>query len=194
MVESDETLIPKITETVSNKEKFTRYLEKEGVLEYMTRQLMTLYEEDEKPESALEYLKTSFGGNKEEVAKLKEENRKLHEENGRLKEKVKALETRKASNGNLAPLESVNARLDRDASTQDNRMDVDNDKSSPLRISKDVISDNIQDQDKVDIKRNMSDIEDLGTGLSSTESAGLGKDKKSSKADAGNVEIVDLDL
>merc|ERR1712115_551301 len=147
MAETEETpLVPKVTEMVSNKEKFTRYLEKEGVLEHMTRQLMALYEEDEKPKSGLDYLKQSFGGNKEEVAKLKEENEKLQEENARLKQKLKALDlelkTRKSSEAGAG--ESVSRSASTALTTDDERMEVDNEKSS--KSSKGVASDSASEQ------------------------------------------------
>ena len=42
----------------SKKEEFRKYLEKTGVLDTLTNVLVSLYEEPQKPTSALEFLKT----------------------------------------------------------------------------------------------------------------------------------------
>ncbi|XP_037737507.1 C-Myc-binding protein isoform X1 [Chelonia mydas] len=44
----------------SKREQFRRYLEKSGVLDTLTKVLVALYEEPEKPNSALEYPFSSF--------------------------------------------------------------------------------------------------------------------------------------
>merc|ERR1719234_639490 len=72
----------------AKKDEFRKYLEKAGVLELLTKSLVSLYEEPEKPNDALSYLKNSVGGSptdKETIAKLREENELL-------KGKVKDLE------------------------------------------------------------------------------------------------------
>merc|ERR1711974_169180 len=72
----------------AKKDEFRKYLEKAGVLELLTKSLVSLYEEPEKPNDALSYLKNSVGGSptdKETIAKLREENELL-------KGKVKELE------------------------------------------------------------------------------------------------------
>jgi hypothetical protein len=74
----------------AKREEFRKYLEKEGVLEYLTKQLVKLYEETDKPSSALDYLKNSCSGKDGEDSKLKIE--LLEKENQQLKEKNKALE------------------------------------------------------------------------------------------------------
>jgi len=78
----------------AKREEFRKYLEKEGVLEYLTKQLVRLYEEADKPSNALDYLKNNFNGKETEVAQLKAEN--LEKENVELKEKIKVLESEKA--------------------------------------------------------------------------------------------------
>merc|ERR1711997_1041290 len=75
----------------AKREEFRKYLEKEGVLEYLTKQLVKLYEETDKPTSALDYLKNSCSGKDGEDSKLKIE--LLEKENQQLKEKNKALES-----------------------------------------------------------------------------------------------------
>lgn len=41
----------------SKKEEFRKYLEKTGVLDALTKMLVCLYEEPEKPENAIDFLK-----------------------------------------------------------------------------------------------------------------------------------------
>ena len=60
----------------TKKEEFKKYLEKAGVLELFTKSLVSLYEEPEKPNDAVNYLKKSVGGtdnDKVEIDKLQAE-------------------------------------------------------------------------------------------------------------------------
>jgi len=77
----------------AKREEFRKYLDKEGVLEYLTKQLVKLYEEADKPSNALDYLKNNFSGKDTEDVQLKAEN--LEKENLHLKEKIKVLESEK---------------------------------------------------------------------------------------------------
>ena len=88
----------------AKKDEFRKYLEKAGVLELLTKSLVSLYEEPEKPPSALDYLKASVGGggDKDVIAELRKEGEKLRArllevegENKLLQEQVKRLETKK---------------------------------------------------------------------------------------------------
>ena len=74
------------------KEEFKQYLDKAGVMELLTSSLVKLYEEPEKPNDALEYLKNNIGGSKAD----KEEISKLTTENEDLKKKVEELEKQEA--------------------------------------------------------------------------------------------------
>lgn len=47
--------------TDSKKEAFRKYLESAGVIDSMTKVLVALYEEPEKPEQAIAYIKTQLG-------------------------------------------------------------------------------------------------------------------------------------
>merc|ERR1719391_663333 len=81
----------------TKREEFRKYLEKEGVLEYLTKSLVSLYEAD-KPNSALDYLKNNFSGKETEILQLKvsnltRENDSLTKENTSLKDKVSQLES-----------------------------------------------------------------------------------------------------
>uniref|UniRef100_A0A8D0AZD5 MYC binding protein n=1 Tax=Salvator merianae TaxID=96440 RepID=A0A8D0AZD5_SALMN len=87
----------------SKREQFRRYLEKSGVMDTLTKVLVALYEEPEKPNCALDFLKHHLGAaapeNPEvealrlEVAEMKEKYEAVLEENKKLKAKLAALET-----------------------------------------------------------------------------------------------------
>ncbi|XP_074161315.1 C-Myc-binding protein [Sminthopsis crassicaudata] len=82
----------------SKREQFRRYLEKSGVLDTLTKVLVALYEEPEKPNSALDFLKHHLGAatpeNPEiellrlELAEMKEKYEAILEENKKLKAKL----------------------------------------------------------------------------------------------------------
>eukprot|EP01018_Ginkgo_biloba_P004137 Gb_32791 [translate_table: standard] len=46
----------------SKKEAFRKYLESSGVLDALTKVLVALYEENEKPSAAIEFIQRSLGG------------------------------------------------------------------------------------------------------------------------------------
>merc|ERR1712130_247294 len=84
----------------AKKDEFRKYLEKAGVLELLTKSLVSLYEEPEKPNDALSYLKNSVGGSptdKEMIAKLREENELLKGKVKELEASQLALEARVAA-------------------------------------------------------------------------------------------------
>ena len=68
----------------AKKEEFKKYLEKAGVLEVLTKSLVSLYEEPDKPGDAVSYLKKSVGGTENDKAEIE----KLQAENAELKSKV----------------------------------------------------------------------------------------------------------
>merc|ERR550519_3049146 len=76
----------------AKKDEFRKYLEKAGVLELLTKSLVQLYEEPDKPQDALAYLKNSVGGNQDDKTIIA----KLREENEELKRKCKEIETEKS--------------------------------------------------------------------------------------------------
>ncbi|XP_068974346.1 c-Myc-binding protein isoform X1 [Bombus flavifrons] len=60
----------------SKREEFRKYLERAGVMDALTKVLVSLYEEPEKPDDALEYIRQNLGGITEvdiEVQTLKKE-------------------------------------------------------------------------------------------------------------------------
>merc|ERR1712184_64547 len=88
----------------AKREEFRKYLEKEGVLEYLTKHLVPLYEKADKPTSALEYLKNNFAGKEVEEAKQKADT--FESENKELKKTVERLEPEKITlNTGIADLE-----------------------------------------------------------------------------------------
>ncbi|XP_026470177.1 c-Myc-binding protein homolog [Ctenocephalides felis] len=46
----------------SKREEFRKYLEQSGIMDALTRVLVELYEELEKPENALDYVRKNLGG------------------------------------------------------------------------------------------------------------------------------------
>ncbi|CAI9739960.1 C-Myc-binding protein-like [Octopus vulgaris] len=86
----------------SKREEFRKYLEKAGVLDALTKVLVGLYEEPDKPNNALEFLKQHLGVSgpetadvdalKLEVIELQEKVEQLQEENSDLKSKLQQYE------------------------------------------------------------------------------------------------------
>jgi len=73
----------------AKKDEFRKYLEKAGVLEILTKSLVQLYEEPDKPSDALSYLKTTIGGEAEDKITVEQ----LQQENEGLVKKVEDLQT-----------------------------------------------------------------------------------------------------
>ncbi|KAM8975844.1 C-Myc-binding protein [Pelodytes ibericus] len=86
----------------SKREQFRRYLEKAGVLDTLTKVLVALYEEPEKPTNALDFLKQHMGAAgpetpdvealRLELAEVKQKYEAVLEENKELKAKLAQLE------------------------------------------------------------------------------------------------------
>lgn len=82
----------------SKREEFRKYLEKAGVMDALTKVLVGLYEEPEKPNNALDFLRQHLGSSgpetadvealKLEVTELRQKVEKLSEENAELKQKL----------------------------------------------------------------------------------------------------------
>merc|ERR1719466_636231 len=77
----------------AKKDEFRKYLEKAGVLELLTKSLVQLYEEPEKPSDALSYLKNSVGGSADDKVSIE----KLKSENAELKVRLEELEASQAA-------------------------------------------------------------------------------------------------
>ncbi|XP_029958498.1 c-Myc-binding protein-like [Salarias fasciatus] len=86
----------------SKRERFRRYLEKAGVYDSLLSVLVSLYEQPEKPDSPLEYVKQHIGAVgqasaesealQQEVMDLRQRCARLMEENKDLKEKLQRYE------------------------------------------------------------------------------------------------------
>ncbi|XP_011162558.1 c-Myc-binding protein [Solenopsis invicta] len=60
----------------AKREEFRKYLERSGVMDALTKILVSLYEEPEKPTDALDYIRKNLGGvgdNNSEIDSLKKE-------------------------------------------------------------------------------------------------------------------------
>nr|XP_046274453.1 C-Myc-binding protein [Scatophagus argus] len=86
----------------SKREQFRRYLEKSGVLDAITSVLVALYEETDKPNNALDYIKLHLGASasepedaealRMELADLQQKHNLLVEENKELRNKLMQFE------------------------------------------------------------------------------------------------------
>ncbi|XP_011315023.1 C-Myc-binding protein [Fopius arisanus] len=79
----------------SKREEFRRYLERAGVLDALTKVLVMLYEEPEKPDDALEYIRKHLGGITDVTLKVESLEKTLEDvkaENRELKTKLAKLE------------------------------------------------------------------------------------------------------
>ncbi|XP_020795974.1 c-Myc-binding protein [Boleophthalmus pectinirostris] len=85
----------------SKREQFRRYLEKGGVIDSLTSVLVNLYEQQEKPTNALEFVKQHLGAVadssdtdslEQELADLRQKCAQLTEENQELRAKLRHYE------------------------------------------------------------------------------------------------------
>ena len=91
--------------TEQKKEEFRSYLDRAGVIDQLTKVLVQLYEEPEKPGNAIEFLKAKMGAPSEnDVEALKSDNVKLESEVAELKKRFddlkKELDEERAKNAN----------------------------------------------------------------------------------------------
>mmetsp|Transcript_59293 Transcript_59293/g.190782 ORF Transcript_59293/g.190782 Transcript_59293/m.190782 type:complete len:98 (+) Transcript_59293:93-386(+) len=76
----------------SQKEEFRKYLEKNGIIAQLTRVLVGLYEEPERPANAIDYIKKYLGApTGVDVEELRAENDELKRQNADLEAKVQSL-------------------------------------------------------------------------------------------------------
>ena len=79
--------------TEQKKEEFRKYLEKAGVIDQLTKVLVGLYEEQEKPQNVIEFIKKSLGEPTDtDVEQLLAENESLKREKTELQNKINDLE------------------------------------------------------------------------------------------------------
>mmetsp|Transcript_6617 Transcript_6617/g.17294 ORF Transcript_6617/g.17294 Transcript_6617/m.17294 type:complete len:97 (-) Transcript_6617:130-420(-) len=88
----------------SKKEEFRKYLEKSGVIDALTKVLVGLYEEPERPPNAVDYIKRYMGApTGVDVEALRQDNENLRKEREELR----------------STINDLNARLTEDAAVQD---------------------------------------------------------------------------
>ena len=79
--------------TEQKKEEFRKYLEKAGVIDQLTKVLVGLYEEPEKPGNVIEFIKKSLGAPSDtDVDQLMAENEELKRSKADLETKIQSLE------------------------------------------------------------------------------------------------------
>ncbi|XP_051174751.1 c-Myc-binding protein [Leptopilina boulardi] len=70
----------------AKREEFRKYLEHAGVMDALTKVLVSLYEETDKPEDALEYVRKHLGGITESPSELETLKKELEESNAKVVE------------------------------------------------------------------------------------------------------------
>lgn len=79
----------------SKKEEFRKYLEKSGVVDALTKVLVGLYEESDKPANAVDYIKRFMGApTGVDVDALRAENEELKKKNAELIKTIEELNKR----------------------------------------------------------------------------------------------------
>ncbi|OQS07805.1 hypothetical protein THRCLA_20057 [Thraustotheca clavata] len=79
----------------SKKEEFRKYLEKSGVIDSLTKVLVGLYEESEKPPNAVDYIKRFMGApTGVDVEAMRLENEELKKKNAELQKTIEELNKR----------------------------------------------------------------------------------------------------
>ena len=77
----------------AKQDEFRAYLEKTGVVDQLTKVLVSLYEETEKPNNPLEFIKKNMSAPEEvDEDNLKNEYLKLKDENDKLRQRVTDLQ------------------------------------------------------------------------------------------------------
>merc|ERR1719429_648625 len=106
----------------AKKDEFRKYLENAGVLELLTKSLVQLYEEPDRPGNAVSYLKNTVGGTSDDKKTIEE----LRNENSELKAKLAELER-----SQLALLSKVNEMESKGETAQAETVDS---KNSPAPV------------------------------------------------------------
>ena len=79
--------------TEQKKEEFRKYLEKAGVIDQLTKVLVGLYEETEKPQNVIEFIKKSLGAPSDtDYEQLLAENQDLKRQKNELEKKIDDLQ------------------------------------------------------------------------------------------------------
>ena len=78
--------------TEAKKEEFRTYLEKAGVIDQLTKVLVGLYEEPEKPGNAIDFIKKCLGAPSDtDVEELRAENEELKRKKAELERQIEEL-------------------------------------------------------------------------------------------------------
>jgi len=88
---------------IPRKEEFQKYLEKAGVIDQLTKLLVSLYENPDRPENALDYIKQFLGANHGQNAneeKLQQRVAELESEMKQKDEEIASLKQQLAASGN----------------------------------------------------------------------------------------------
>lgn len=94
----------------SKKEAFRKYLESAGAIDTLTRVLVSLYEEPERPKEATDFIKSSLGApTPEEFTKLQAENEKLQKDLELATQEITDLKAKLTGEGAEAAPEKVAA-------------------------------------------------------------------------------------
>ena len=73
----------------AKKEEFRKYLEKSNVIDALTKALVNLYEEPERPDKPVEYIKKVLGGpSQDDYERLKSDNERLQQEVEQLRKRL----------------------------------------------------------------------------------------------------------
>jgi hypothetical protein len=73
----------------AKKEEFRKYLEKSSVIDALTKALVCLYEEPDRPENPVEYIRKVLGGpSKDDFERQKAENERLQQEVDQLRKRL----------------------------------------------------------------------------------------------------------
>ena len=79
--------------TEQKKEEFRKYLEKAGVVDQLTKVLVGLYEEPDKPSNAIEFIKKCLGAPSDtDVDQLKADNEELRRQKSALEKQIESLQ------------------------------------------------------------------------------------------------------
>merc|ERR1712046_257005 len=82
----------------TKKEEFRRYLERSGVIDALTKVLVGLYEEPERPANALDFIKMTLGApTGVDVEALKAENEQLRKKNEEMAAKIEEMSKKVSS-------------------------------------------------------------------------------------------------
>merc|ERR1712007_177528 len=86
------SIMTSVQTTEQKKEEFRKYLERAGVIDQLTKVLVGLYEEPEKPGNAIEFIKKYLGAPSDtDVEALKAENDGLKKERLDLEKRIEQL-------------------------------------------------------------------------------------------------------